>query len=203
MAVDQHLASSQLTSWTSRQHLGLESPPRGFYLPVWSFDLDGTVPWSGWISRNRQRKEVSGEESAGTNNLCVPASNQLAAAVPALLPGVNFSKALAYDPRYLAGWAAEGAQISLAEAALQARQQEIQQIRRSITDQIGPVQDLSYSTAGLQVEAFKLVLLPLWISSVLREKQSLRVIIHGLSGAVYAELPQAGWKGVMNGLQRS
>ena len=60
--------------------------PRPIYLPFWTFDLSGTIKWAGYIEqetagRQRVRMPVDGVILADCDDLLVPATNSLAAAL--------------------------------------------------------------------------------------------------------------------------
>ena len=52
------------------------------------------------------------------------------------------------------------------------------------------VKDLTFSSAGMVVEAFKLVLLPVWIAQYRLQNDTFKVLINGQTGAVHGEFPR-------------
>jgi len=116
--------------------------PRGLYLPVWTFELTGNIPWSGRVIRNKQEVPVSGEKTVSFGNLCVPASRNLSGLLEKALAYFNLSSAPAYDPRYLAGWPAEIYELTMSEASLEARRIAAEQVRKIIQAEFGHVIDL-------------------------------------------------------------
>lgn len=195
MSFSQQEAAARLTQWMKRQ--GIEGTtevpaPRGFYLPLWSFDLMGEVPWTAKMRRERSLVPVSGSQSIAINHLLVPASAKLAELLPKIAPDIDLSEAKAYDPRYLAGWAAEVYEREMAEASLDARQSALGRIRETILASSGNLEDLSYSTANVFVSAFQLTLVPLWLAEFPREGKTWRVVISGKSGNVHSQSPTHG-----------
>jgi len=198
MTVDQHAAAHALVDWVEKNHIELVDKvpvPRGFYLPVWTFDLLGSITWSGFVYRDKKRIPVSGDEPVSLNGTGIPASQKLADLLPDLLPGFNFYSAAAYDPRFLAGWPGQVYDVPLSDAALDARESVVREIRAKVFRDNGQVMDLSYKTAGVSISAFNLVLLPLWLIEVPVEGRTLRVVINGATGAVHGEAPKRGLTG--------
>jgi DNA-directed RNA polymerase subunit RPC12/RpoP len=192
MALDQKHANRCLLEWIEKNRLELQEPaqpPRGLYLPVWTFDITGAVPWNGRIIRNRVEVPISGEEMIDFNNLVVPASQNLAGLLKDGLAGFNFSSAPAYDPRYMAGWPAGIYERPMADASLDARQEAVFKVKTLVKQGHGYVIDLSYTTSNISVTSFKLVLVPVWVAQVLVSSRRAHVLINGVSGSVCSELP--------------
>jgi hypothetical protein len=195
MSFGQHEALVRLAQWMKKHGIALQAEvptPRGLYLPLWSFDLMGEVPWSGKIYRDRSLVPVSGNQSIVLNRIVIPASSKLADLLPKIAQDFDLSAAQAYDPRYLAGWAAEVYQREMAEASLDARQSALGRIRETILASAGNLEDLSFSTANIYVDAFQLTLVPLWLTEYLHEGKTFRVTISGQNGAVHGQAPAHG-----------
>jgi predicted RNA-binding Zn-ribbon protein involved in translation (DUF1610 family) len=198
MTINQRAATHALVNWVEKNHIEPAAKveiPRGFYLPVWTFDLLGSIPWNGFVYRDKKRVPVSGDEPVSLNGTGIPASQKLADLLPDLLPGFNFYSAAAYDPRFLAGWPVQVYDVPLSDAALDARESVVHEIRAKVFGENGQVMDLSYKTAGVSISAFNLVLLPLWLTEVAVEDRTLRVVINGATGAVHGDAPKRGLTG--------
>jgi predicted RNA-binding Zn-ribbon protein involved in translation (DUF1610 family) len=199
MTVDHHTVENALLARMGKYSIILKDnglSPRGFYIPVWTFDLVGSIPWNGFVYRDKKRIPVSGDEPVNSHGAHVPASKKLSDLLPDLLPGFNFYSAVEYDPRFLAGWPVQVYEVPLATAALSARASVVKEIRAKIVSNHGQVMDLNYVTSGVSISAFNLVLVPLWLAEVSVEGQVLRVAINGASGEVYGKTPRrgiAGW----------
>jgi hypothetical protein len=210
MCLDQKQAVGALVAWVKKINLQPESkvqPPHGLYMPVWIFDILGNVPWHGYKIHYEDRRKsnlidlglsnlkkeyVTGEYPVQYSNVCVTGTYKLADVLVKLLPEYAFSVAPAYDPRYLAGWPAEINDISLADASLDARKLAVDQIRRDLPGSVGPVQDLAYSASAIQVSGFKLVLVPVWVTSIVVHEKNVPVLINGVTGALHSGLPENG-----------
>jgi hypothetical protein len=68
-------------------------------------------------------------------------------------------------------------------------------VRDMIHAEFGRVQDLGYSTAGLMVNAFRLFLVPVWVTELKTHDCAGRVLINGQTGSIHAELPAGGFSG--------
>ncbi|MCS6993491.1 MAG: hypothetical protein N2117_09045 [Anaerolineales bacterium] len=208
MRLNQRQAVQVLVSWVESQGLRPArkvQPPRGMYLPLWTFDIAGVIPWSGYIVRTQrnaglaeQREFVQGEKDIFFDDILVPGAPKLAGLVLKLADSFETNQAVPYDARYLAGWPAELPQMSLAQASLEARQQAAHRarslIQRDFPDQA--ISNLSYSTARLSIATFKLLLVPLWLTILPIEESEYRLLIDGVKGNVYCEMPPRGLRGV-------
>lgn len=195
LGFDQRESARRLVAWVEKHKIepeGKVEVPHALYLPVWTFDVMGNIPWNGSVYRNKRLVPVSGTEVKNFNDIIVPASHKLTSLLEKLLPEFNFSVVAPYDPRFLAGWPAEVYDMSMSEASLEARSQAVEQVRQSIRAEYGHVMGLSYSTTGLSVTSFKLVLVPVWVTEYASGGKSYRVVINGMTGAVHGETPNYG-----------
>lgn len=195
MAFNQHEAAVRLVKWVEKHKISPEGKvqaPRGLYLPVWTFDIMGNVPWNGTVYRDKREVPVSGEKMVSFDDIVIYSTPKLSELLPKIIKGYALGSAAAYDPRYLAGWPAEIYQTPMADASLNARKQAVERIRDSIYDEVNSVRDLHYSTSNLATLSFKLVLVPIWVTEYTLEGRTYRVIINGQSGLVYGETASHG-----------
>jgi DNA-directed RNA polymerase subunit RPC12/RpoP len=203
MAFNQEQANLHMARWVEKEHLQQQrklEPARGLYLPVWVFDLIGSVPWSGRMLRDKREVPVSGEYPAIFNDVCVPASPNLTGLFPGLLPGYRLAAAPAYDPRFLAGWPAEVYTLAMSDAALEARHIGVDRIRHAIHAEHGNVIDLRYSASAISITSYRLILLPVWVTEYSVDDKTHRVVINGQSGAVHGEAPPHALKDLLEDL---
>ena len=203
ITIQQSQAAEALAKWIQKQHLQPDEPvqPRhGLYLPVWSFVIGGQIVWSGDKVKNKKKIHVNGEDVVSFNDLHVPASRLLASLLEKMLADQPQAEAPAYDPRYLSGWPVEVYQVPLADASLKARQKAAQRVVSEIRSRDGQLDNLKYSTAGLHVESFQLILVPAWVADLRVHSRSYRVLIHGQNGKIQSEFPERGLAGWLNGL---
>lgn len=206
MGIQQRRAIQFLVEWVEKQGVKPQrkvQPPRGLYLPLWTFDIIGTIPWSGYLirsGRERERERIQGEKLIHFDDVLVPGAPKLADLLPKIAGGFDTNNAVSYDPRYLAGWPAELPQMSLAQASLEARQQAAWRARGIIQRDFDSrhVTNFAYSTASVSIATFKLVLVPVWHTTLPVDGKDYRVIINGMLGNVYCEMPARGLKGWIN-----
>jgi len=203
MAFDQKQATGQLVHWVEDTKITQEvqmQAPRGLYLPVWTFDLFGTIPWNGMVYRDKRMVSVSGEKSIHFEDIRVLGSKKVSDLMTQALPEFDLHSASAYDARFLAGWMADVYDLPMAEASLEARRIAVEQVRGMIQAEFGHVLNLAYSTSALMVSSFKLVLVPAWIAEIRIHDRSAYVLINGRTGSVHSDIPAgglAGWLGNM------
>ncbi len=195
MVFNQHEATLRLAKWVEKHKITPEGEtriPRGLYLPVWTFDITGNVPWYGTVQRNKQSVRVSGDKTANFDDIVIPATSKLGELFLKALKEFTFSTAPAYDPRYLAGWPAEIYETAMAPASLVARSKAAHAVKELIYSEVSGVSGLGYSTSNLSILSFKLVLVPVWVTEYSCEGRSFPVLINGQSGTIYGETPSRG-----------
>jgi tetratricopeptide (TPR) repeat protein len=195
MAFNQREAVRRLVAWVDENKIAPQEkvhPPRGVYLPVWTFDIVGNIPWAGRVYRQKRHIPVSGIHPVLLNDLCIPAVKRLPGLMMRLFPEFDFSNAPAYNPRYLSGWPAEVYERTMSDASLQARQQAVKLLRQQIQTQQSAVNDLSYDTTAISILSFKLVFVPVWTTSYTVDAQRYQLVINGASGEVHGETPERG-----------
>ncbi len=199
-AFDQQQASGLLLDWV--ESYGIESlekvdPPRGVYLPIWTFDIGGGIGYRGdkYESDDGFRQSASrvlrveGEHPVHINDLTVPASQKIARHISRLLPSFDLAHTKPYDPRYLANWAAEVYDVPMADASLDARSQAYARLKHRLPGDIASLYNLRTSSASLAIESFKLVLVPVWITEIpVKDKKAL-VLINGQNGIIQGDAP--------------
>ena len=198
MAFNQRQAALFLVKWLEKRKIkpeGQVQAPRGLYLPVWTFDIFGTVPWNGTVYRDKRQVPVSGEKNVSYNDISIPGSAKLADLLPRIMTGYALSSAPAYDSRYLAGWPAEVYETAMSDASLEARKLAVERTRSRIQSEMGNVSELNYSTSNISILSFKLVLIPLWYTTYSLEGRDFRVAINGQTGKVHGETHKQGFFG--------
>ncbi len=168
------------------------SPVAGVYLPVWTFDVGGEVRWNGRVRRGDDWVAVSGTKQLLVDDLLIPATDKLPARLTNVLTTFDFTALVAYDARYLADWPAERYQLALAEASLQARKQVLGDLRKRPYDLSAAeqIRDLTFSSGGLTIESFKLILLPLWMIHYKLDDTVYHILINGQNGTICGQYPQ-------------
>jgi hypothetical protein len=208
---DQKRAVKTLVEWMQLNKLEPErqvEPPRGVYLPLWTFDLAGEIDYVGEtiatseieFNNDRQQKiRVSDCYPVQINDLPIPASRKLSAVFLKLIPTFELKGIKPYDPRYLANWPAEVYDIPMAEASLDARSQGYARFKRDLPNLLTPTEILSTSSAKMTVESFRLNLLPVWVTEIPFGGRQHLILINGQNGRVESDLPQKSNKSQKSG----
>ncbi len=210
---DQQQAERILTAWLQTDRIEPEKqcdPPRGVYLPLWTFDLGGEIDYSGetvdtddaQFGRKYQKMiRVNDSYPVQINDLPIPASRKLSAVFLKLIPSFELRGIKPYDPRYLANWPAEVYDIPMAEASLDARAQGLSRYKRDLPNLLDPIRILSTSSAKMTVVSFRLNLLPVWVTEIDFGGRRHLVLINGQTGTVASDLPgKKKEKGLMDWL---
>jgi hypothetical protein len=214
--VTQLAAYNVLQEWLKDEdlHAGARvAPPDGLYLPVWTFDVGGEVQWVGKVLERRygwtNRVNRTGSYPIFYDDVLVPAGHTLPADLAEevnrfhldeLVNRFHLDELVPYDPGYLADWPAEVYQISVADASLAARRRAWEAARREVTTRvkIHDVQDLKLSSAGIVIESFKLILLPVWVARYRYEDDDYKLVVNGQSGNVRGEEPRRGMRRLLD-----
>ncbi len=202
-AFNEQRAEEILAEWIQSNQVKLEKqsdPPRGVYLPLWTFDLGGGIEYTGEVYENeedifgqrariREPKRVSDSYPVQVNDLPIPASRKLSAVFLKLIPGFELRGIKPYDPRYLANWPAEVYDIPMAEASLDARAQGLARCKRDLPARLDPIKIISTSSAKMTVNSFRLNLLPVWVTEIHFGGRQHLLLINGQNGTVASDMP--------------
>jgi hypothetical protein len=203
-AITQKEASDTLERWLKEKGLRAEaqtSPPEGIYLPVWTFDVGGEVQWRGTTVEREDYGGLSPATVTGSrpiffDDVLVPASHTLPARLMKEIECFKLDGLTAYSPEYLADWPAEVYQISVSGASLVARrkawEKAVQREGPMFSIHAQPIQGLSFSSAGMAIVSYKLILLPFWIAHYRYQGNGYSAVINGQTGAIRAERPRGG-----------
>lgn len=199
--IDAQRALQILIQWVEGQEIQPEKkvdPPRGLYLPLWTFDLGGSIDYTGQRVENSegvvvmhqqpQVIHVSDSYPVLMDDLPIPASRKPSAPFVRLIPTFDLKAVKPYDPRYLADWPAELYDVPMADASLDARQQAFARIKGDLPARLYPLQLTSASSARMTVESFRLNLLPVWMTEVWSGGRGHLVLINGQNGALESDL---------------
>lgn len=200
-AFDQREAAKKLVAWVQEHRFTPQRrvlPPRGFYLPVWTFDFAGFISYRGQRYEERQRgfqeEQVlvteKGEYPVYIDDLVIPASHDYKQQISTIVESYNVREAKPYDSRYLSAWAAEAYDIALGDASLEARRIAYEHYKKKVRYSFNHLMNLTTSSANLAIDSYKLLMLPLWITSYLFDEEEYLVLINGETGVVRGELPK-------------
>lgn len=204
-AFQQREATQKLIDWVNEHRFTPQRTvlrPRGFYLPIWTFDFAGFISYVGeryeeeknnsLLMRSNQRVKVTerGEYPVYIDDLVIPASHDYKKQITNLIESYHLREAKPYDPRYLSSWAAEAYDIALGDASLEARKNAYELYKKKIKVQFRNLMNLHTSSANLAIDSYKLLMLPLWIASYVFDDKEYLVLINGETGVVRGELPK-------------
>lgn len=218
------IAIQHIQAWLTAQRFQPErsgqpitiSRPRGVYLPFWTFDIGGGLNW-GIVFREGETDISSmwtrqplgpvtwldGSYPVYADDVLVAACHSLPLDLMNEVSNYNTRNLSPYSSDLLAGWSTEIYQISLAAASLVARQQVVTEARQHILTQLGWKTFLhtpQIGSAGVIVESYKLVLLPVWIASYRYQQQRYRLVANGQTGTVTGEKPRNSLQKALAGL---
>ncbi len=183
----------------------------GMYLPVWTFDIGGTLAWSCRVTVRQGRSSTSyvrsGEDILDFDDLLVLGGRTLPVELWEALSDFDLKAVAPYEPAYLADWPAEVYSIAASDASLAARERAVKQSRRKLELKLRAmaaynesISDIQANTQNLLVYAFKLLLLPVWLTHYQYEAQIYHVVLNGQTGQVRAQLPPSGFKKLLGEL---
>lgn len=185
--INSNEVEQQTRDWLRQKGMAGRVDVYGIYLPAWTFDLGGVLQWRGYIESRYERRPVSGEYGVQLDDLLVPAVRRPPAGFVEELPHFDLGHLLPYDARFLANWAAELYDLPVGDASLQARKKGLMQLRprleASFTDTVAGLQLI---TAGMVVESYKLILLPVWLANFSHQTRSISLLINGQNGNLHA-----------------
>ena len=199
----QEQARRRLQDWLKANRLPYtqSSTPTGLYLPVWTFDVGGEIRWHSQAveSRRSRVKTVRQENSRPIfyDDVLVPASRKFTN-LAREFSYYQLDQLEPYDPGYLADWPAETYQLSTADASLTARQQAYARARQEVLNLIinpfTETEDLTFSSAGIVINSYKLILLPAWIGYYHHQNKRYNVFINGQTGRIKGAKPRSNVK---------
>lgn len=205
-AVNREQAERQIGQWFKQKRIGEGVVVHGVYLPAWTFDLGGVLSWRGYVENRYERRPVSGEYPVHLDDLLVPALRHLPPGVAEELPHFNLQGLVPYDPRFLANWVAELYDLPVGDASLQARKKGLSRLRTRVEASLTEsVEGLQLVSAGMTVESYKLILLPLWLANFTHKAQSITLFINGQTAKLHThqqKIPQTSTKKPLSWMER-
>lgn len=198
-AFEQQHAADILAGWVETLKIKPErqaEPPRGLYVPIWSFEVGGQVDYTAQRLRDDgeghkihlpSAAQVSDHHSI-LIRVPVAASRRPSAPLVRLIATFDMRAVQPYDAGYLANWPAELYDVSMADASLEARARAYESVKRELPVRLAPMTVVSTSSARLTIESFQLNLLPVWMTEIRLDGRSHLVLINGEAGAVQTDL---------------
>lgn len=211
-----------VTSWLGKGWLHPDGLSRvaqverftGVYVPYWTFSARLDSRWEAevgverttqrWNAReNRYETHTvidwhreSGARDDEIRDLLVPATARLSARLlDEIRAGFDLAALAAYDPTLLAGFQASAHDVSLADGWERGRAAMRDRARDACRADIHYAHVRNFSMkADLRDEAWRHVLLPVWVSAYRWEDRTFVVLVDGHGGRVAGQKPVAWWK---------
>jgi DNA-directed RNA polymerase subunit RPC12/RpoP len=163
----------------------------GIYLPIWTFDISGYVKWSGKQSQNETYIPVTDRKHVFFDDILIPASIQQPYKFKEILRGYKNEDFVPYSQEYTANWLAETYTVKMSDAALDARSEAYKATKQILSkdDDLREIININFSSAGLIVDSFKLILIPVWLGEFTFSGHHFSVTINGKTGGIQGELP--------------
>ncbi|MDD7795346.1 hypothetical protein [Clostridium sp. 'White wine YQ'] len=182
----------------------------GIYIPFWTYDVDTISDYSIEVGNNHHITENyvvegntkkrtvkkmiwktnNGKYSKYYDDILINASKQIDEKLMKELEPFHLEELVAYDPKFLSGFAAEKYSIGLKEGWENAKRGVDEDIMSYIKEnnkgeKIG---NINISTSYNDIK-FKHILVPVWISSYTYKNKVYRYIINGQTGEVQGDAP--------------
>jgi DNA-directed RNA polymerase subunit RPC12/RpoP len=156
------------------------------YLPVWLFEMGGVIDWTAAPGENRWAMEagpLSGTEPP-VSPIAVLAKSNPPPGQAESVENVSPDLFVSYDTKYLAAWPAESYSLSLADAALRARERSLDATATRLSAAARGLRP-AVRSARMVVESFRLTLVPVWMADARVGRAHLGLILSGVTAAVY------------------
>lgn len=127
---------------------------QGVYLPVWTFDVHGEVPY---LHKDNITSQFSNSTvSISLDDLLVPASKPLPKSFEIMLFSYNLEEIISYESKYLSNWLAETYQLKLSDVALTARAIAAERTKQTIiNDSVYKLSKIQIKSAHLFIDSYK------------------------------------------------
>lgn len=193
----------------------------GIYLPHWTYDSHTSTNYLCEVGHYYEEIETYTEEENGKqvtktrkvqkirwskasgyleeffdDVLVVASRKQMSSKIYQISP-FYLQKLVPYKPEYLSGFMAERYQVSLKDGFELAKSMMKDDIKGSIEKKerqhADLVRDISINVKFSEVK-YKLILLPLWISSYTYKNKVYQYLVNGQTGQVSGDAPMSLWK---------
>ncbi len=188
-------------------------PFTGAYLPFWTFSAQVQASWraevgyersesyydsgsKSWRTRTRiEWRWQNGQVQAGYRDLLVAGSSHVSKILLGRIQPFSLDALVTYNPDYLAGWQAQVYDIPLETAWNEGkaimRERSKDQCYKSIPS--SHVRNFSME-ADFGDEAWRFILLPVYLTAYRYDERVFQVLVNGQSGAIGGQKPVDWWK---------
>ena len=204
--------------WFHPEELAVSSVLRrfsGIYLPFWTFDARITAHWKAQVGYQKTERHYNASQKRwetrtkiewrwedGTvpltfDDLLVIGSSPHRVSHRILNRILNFQMKdlAAYHPDYLAGWQAQAYETTLTDAWEIGKNAIREQAKEACYRDIPTSHVRNFSmTADFADEAWRYILLPVYLAAYKFQDQTFQIMVNGQTGAVAGQKPVAWWK---------
>ena len=180
----------------------------GIYLPYWTFDAQIDADWRAQVGHERTVRDKDGNSHTvidwrwekghahlNIDDMPQAATSKVSHHLLAKLLPFQFEALTAYSPDFLAGWQALNFNIALPDAWEKAKQEMRESAQQTCRAQIHSAHVRNFSmTANFNDEAWRYILLPIYLAVYKHEGKVFQVMINGQTGTVSGQKPVAWWK---------
>ncbi len=181
---------------------------KGIYLPFWTFDAAILSNWKAEIGYERIERYYdagertwkshtvidwrwrNGQISENLNNVLISGSSHISKIILERLFPFNLNELVAYTPDFLAGWQAHTYDVNLTNAWEDGKSQMRETARQACYNSINSPHVRNFSmTADFNKEAWRYILLPVYLASYQFEGKAFQMMANGQTGVIAGQKP--------------
>jgi hypothetical protein len=185
----------------------------GVYLPFWTFSAKIASNWKAEVGYERQERYYdaadkewktrtvidwrweNGQVRINIDDLLVVGSSHLSHLILKRLYPFNLNELVAYAADFLAGWQAQAYDITLPKAWEEGKAEMRDQAKEACYADINSAHIRNFvMTADFADEAWRYLLLPVYLTAYKFEGKVYQVMVNGQTGVVAGQKPVAWWK---------
>jgi len=174
---------------------------QAMYLPVWTFDVSGQIRWDYKILRDKKWLPQNDMAVIDVNDILITETRRLPELLRQAIQTYDLKGIVPYDARFLANWPAETYDISLGDASLDAREIAVKKEKQKVLSlMMADIDDFHFDSSQIMVSAYRLLLLPVWLTHYMIDDRRYSILINGQTGVVVGEKHGSGLKKFLSNL---
>ena len=191
----QYSAKEWMVDFVDMGHVDEINPMLGIYIPGWTFDVMGELSWKAEVEQNDRFVLKESVYPIHYNDYLIPGIVNSSSPLYSALRDFDLNDMEPFSEEYLINTPAEIYQLPLADASLNVRQEIMSDARCKIErENRNRILNLGIRSTGMYIDAYRLVLLPIWMSQYRINDKYYFVIVNGQSGCVYGNYPEGKYK---------
>ncbi len=196
------------------QRLGRTAEFTPIYIPFWTFDARARAKWRAevahtrtkttWSNGKRTTRTVtewrweSGSVNLFHDDILINGSHRISPVLLKRMQGYDLRGLTPYDPSFLAGLSAQAYDVELDAAWELGRNIMRQKTKKACQSQATSQRMRNFSMSlDFSEEAWRYILLPLYLATYQYDKERYQVIVNGQSGTIAGQRPVAWQKIVL------